>query len=243
MHNHIDNPSAFAMFAAIDAVAILFPHIHQQVTELDESVYLAGDKTSNYGANGGTVPQSILAEQGWLYEKYFKALRDLKGKLDAVTFWGFGDDNTWLDHFPITRLDLPLPFDTRLQAKPAYWGIVDPTRLPGFGLSFALAGKSGPQQARVWTLSATNPSPETAGATQITGFFLIQVSGRPCEPVVTPPSGYPVVLGDIAATSSASAAFTIDFGHCSPNAQFTLRMPWSSARYETGTFVLERQRP
>ena len=34
-----------------------------------------------------------------------------------------------MDSFPISRLDLPLPFDTRLQAKPAYWGIVDPTKL------------------------------------------------------------------------------------------------------------------
>jgi endo-1,4-beta-xylanase len=128
MHNHIDNPSALSMFIAIDAIATLFPHIHQQVTELDVSVYAAGDNTSNYGANGGTVPPSLIAEQGRLYERYFKVFRDLRGKLDAVTFWGFGDDNTWLDNFPIRRLDLPLPFDTRLQAKPAYWGIVDPTQ-------------------------------------------------------------------------------------------------------------------
>jgi endo-1,4-beta-xylanase len=129
MHNHIDNPSPLAMFGAIEALALLFPHIHQQVTELDVSVYLAGDNTSNYGANGGTVPGSLIEEQGELYEKYFKVFRALRGKLDAVTFWGMADDNTWLDSFPISRLDLPLPFDTRLQAKPAYWGIVDPTKL------------------------------------------------------------------------------------------------------------------
>jgi endo-1,4-beta-xylanase len=130
MHNHIDNPSPVAMFGAIELLAVLFPHIHQQVTELDVSVYPAGDNTSNYGANGGSVPESLIAQQGRLYEKYFKVFRALKGKLDAVTIWGIGDDNTWLDSFPISRLDLPLPFDTRLQAKPAYWGIVDPTKLP-----------------------------------------------------------------------------------------------------------------
>jgi endo-1,4-beta-xylanase len=129
MHNHIDNPSPLAIFGAIEAIATLFPHIHQQVTELDVSVYAAGDNTSNYGANGGTVPESLVAEQGRLYAKYFKVFRALRGKLDAVTFWGMADDNTWLDSFPISRLDLPLPFDTRLQAKPAYWGIVDPTKL------------------------------------------------------------------------------------------------------------------
>jgi len=76
------------------------------------------------------VPQTLITQQGYLYRDYFKVFRALKGKLDAVTFWGMGDDNTWLDSFPINRLDLPLPFDTRLQAKPAYWGIVDPSKLP-----------------------------------------------------------------------------------------------------------------
>lgn len=127
--------------------------------------------------------------------------------------------------------------------KPAYWGVVDPTKLPGFGLSFALVSKTGTSTSRIWTIMATNPSSGTADATQTTGLSLIQVSGLPCGPQVTPPSSYPVVLGDIASTSSVSAAFTIDFSRCSSNAQFSLVVPWSSAKYETGTFVLERQRP
>ncbi len=49
-----------------------------------------------------------------------------------MTLWGLADDDTWLDTFPVTRKDAPLLFDTRLQAKPAYWGVVDPGRLePG----------------------------------------------------------------------------------------------------------------
>jgi endo-1,4-beta-xylanase len=131
MHHHIDNPLPLAMFAAVELVGTLFPHIHQQVTELDLSVYRAGDNTSNYGANGGSVPESLITKQACLYEQYFKVFRELRGKLDAVTVWGLADDNTWLDSFPISRLDLPLLFDTRLQAKPAYWGIVDPTKLSG----------------------------------------------------------------------------------------------------------------
>ena len=51
------------------------PEIEQQVTELDMSVYNAGDDTSNYGNN---IPPSVLAEQGWLYEKYFDAFRRLE---------------------------------------------------------------------------------------------------------------------------------------------------------------------
>lgn len=241
MHNNINYPSTSAMVNAIDWLALLFPRLHQQVTEMDVSVYNAGDNTSNYGANGGSVPASILAEQGWLYDQYFTAFRKLKGKLDAVTFWGMADDNTWLDTYPINRLDMPLPFDARLQAKPAYWGIVDPTQLPGAGLSFSLTSQTGPQNARVWTITSTNGDVGPAYATQINGLTLHQTAGFPCRAEVTTPATYPVVLGDIPASGSASTSFTINFNHCGPNTRFTLAMPWTSAVYDTGTFVLKEQ--
>ena len=76
---------------------------------------------------------------------------------------------------------------------------------------------------------------------QINGLSLAQVSGPPCAPVITPPSSYPVVLGDIATSDFASASFTINFNRCSSSAQFTLRMPWTSAMYERGTFELQHQ--
>jgi endo-1,4-beta-xylanase len=215
--------------------------VHQQITELDVSIYKAGDNTSNYGANDGSVPPALIAEQGWLFEQMFTGLRRLKGKLDAVTFWGLADDNTWLDSFPITRLDLPLPFDTRLQAKPAYWGMIDKTQLPGFGLSLALTSQTGPQSSRVWTVTATNPSGDIAYNTQISKFVVFQVWGRPCRATVTSPTTFPVVLGDIPAAGKASASFTINFEHCSPEARFELFAPWSSATYETGVLIARKE--
>ena len=70
----------------------LFPWLKQQVTELDMSVYLSTDNTSNYGANGGSVPESVVAEQGWLYKDYFDVFKALarRHELQAVTFWGIG---------------------------------------------------------------------------------------------------------------------------------------------------------
>jgi endo-1,4-beta-xylanase len=256
MHHHIDNPTAASMFNAIETVHRNFPQLHQQVTELDVSVYKAGDNTSNYGANDGTVPDSIIQEQGWLYKSYFDVFRRLQGKLDAVTFWGLGDDNTWLDGFPINRLDLPLPFDTRLQAKPAYYGIVDPTQLSGAGLSFVLTSRTGPNNARVWTITATNPSAGTAYATQITGVFIHQDDDREdghghegdhgrdkCQPRVTSPTAFPLALGDIAAGGTATAMVTIDFGSCRPSTELNVAIPWTSATYETGTLVLREVHP
>jgi len=235
-HNAINYPSTQAMVNTIETVHRNFPDLEQQITELDESVYNAGDDTSNYGNN---IPPSVLAEQGWLYKSYFDVFRRLseRDRITGVTFWGMADDDTWLDSFPIARTDYPLPFDVNLQAKPAYWGIVDPAQLSGYGLSFAITNQTGEKDARVWTITATNGDVGPAYDTQITGFQLRQIAGPRCSPVVTPPSAYPVQLGDIAVSSSASAAFTINFSGCGPFARFILTMPWTSATYETGTFV------
>jgi endo-1,4-beta-xylanase len=243
MHNHIDNPSPYSMYYAIDRIHRLFPWLHQQVTELDVSVYPASDNTSNYGANGGSVPESLIAEQGWLYKDYFDVFRRLKGKLNAVTFWGMADDDTWLDSFPIDRLDEPLPFDQLLQAKPAYWGIVDDTQLPGYGMTMALSGESGTPQSQTWTITATNPSEATAYNTEINGAFLFQVHGAPCGASLTPPSKYPVALGDVGAGGSASASFTAQFRHCRNDARFVLFAPWSANVYEMGTLVERNLQP
>lgn len=236
MHNAINYPTVESMVHAIDTMHENFPELEQQVTELDVSVYNAGDTVSNYGNN---IPPSVLAEQGWLYKHYFEAFRRLSGKLSAVTFWGMADDDTWLDGFPVTRTDYPLPFDMNLQAKPAYWGIVDPTHLPGYGLKFEITGDTGNAHARVVTLTATNGDVGPAYATQITSFSLKQIFGRPCSPVVTPPSAFPVLLGDIAASATASTSFTIDFAGCDPFAHFILKAPWTSSVYHTGTFTWE----
>lgn len=241
MHNNINYPSPSAVENAIRTVAEL--GVDQQVTEFDLSVYDAGDDTSNYGANGGTVPSSIIAEQGYLYEHYFDVFRRMRRQLSGVTFWGMADDDTWLDSFPISRLDLPLPFDTELQAKPAYWGIVDPMQLPGYGLTFSITAKTGPRNARVWTVAATNPSSGIAYTVQINGFSLKQLGfAGGCSPVVTPPSSFPVSLGNVAAGGSVSVFFTIDFSGCQDETPFLLSIPWSEANgADSHTLVREEQ--
>jgi endo-1,4-beta-xylanase len=234
MHNAINYPTPQSMFNAVETVHLFFPEINQQVTELDMSVYNAGDDTSNYGL---TIPPSVLAEQGWLYKQYFDVFRALRGKLSEVTFWGMADDDTWLDGFPVTRTDYPLPFDMGLQAKPAYWGIVDPTQLPGFGLKFSAQAHAATGGGTL-TLTATNGDAGPAYATQINSLKLTQIFGLPCKATVTAPSsGYPVVLGDIATSGTASVTLSVTFKGCGPFAQFLVQAPWSSAVYNTGTLT------
>src|SRR5690606_22265617 len=72
----------------------------------------------------------ILLQQGYRYEEIFALLKQHADLIGSVTFWGMADDHTWLSTFPVARLNLPLLFDEGLQAKYAYWGVVDPTQLP-----------------------------------------------------------------------------------------------------------------
>lgn len=244
MHNSINYPSLQAMANSINTIAQDFPGIDQQVTELDESVYNAGDTKSNYGDH---IPASVLAEQGWLYYKYFRLFRHLsrRGELSSVTFWGMADDDTWLDGFPVTRTDYPLPFSMTLQAKPAYWGIIgEKSQLPGYGLRVSLTGESGPKPRRMWTFTATNGDVGPAYGTVLQSLNFKQIEGKPCSPTVTSPS-FPILLGDIATGASASASVTIDFRGCPRFARFEVTMPWSSSVYHTGEFheVIEYRPP
>jgi endo-1,4-beta-xylanase len=235
-HNNINYPSISAIKTAIDTVASQL-HLDQQVTELDESVYNAGDSVSNYGSN---IPPAVLDEQGWLYNQYFNLFRAESHKLSGVTLWGMADDDTWLDSFPVSRTDYPLPFDMGLQAKPAYWGIVNPdgNGVPGYGLKFALTGVSGSRTSQTWTITATNGDVGPAYTTLITGLTLKQLTGAPCSATITPPGGaFPVALGDIPTSGTATAHFSMTFKGCGPLATFVVQAPWTQATYHTGTLL------
>ncbi len=234
MHNAINYPSVNAMVNAINTIADDFPGIEQQVTEYDESVYNAGDSHSNYGNN---IPPSVLAEQGWLYADTFDAFKSLAGKINRVTIWGMADDDTWLDSFPVNRTDYPLPFDHTLQAKPAYWGIVDKSQLPGYGMTITSSVVAGKADTRTITLTATNGHVGTAWGMQINSLTLTQVSGPSCTPHITAGPSFPVVLGDMPADGTASASVTFRINGCNPNAKWTLTAPWTANVYENGTFT------
>ena len=231
-HNAINYPPVSAMENTIDTVHEDFPDLIQQITELDMSVYNAGDNKSNFGNN---IPPSLLAEQGWLYESYFDLFRRERHKLQSITFWGMADDDTWLDSFPIARTDYPLPFDHTLQAKPAYWGVVDASGLPGFGMRFSASSKATGRDTRTLTITATNGSVGPAYTTQISSVTLQPIFDPRCSATVTGPSAFPVALGDIATSGTASATFTVTLQGCRRDTFFVLKAPWTSAVYDTGT--------
>ena len=110
-----DIRQTFELFAGLGVI--------NEVTEMDMSAYTNNSDTS-------PVTEQTLIVQGYRYRDIFNLYRELKDLISSVTLWGLADDNTWLKTFPITRDDKPLLFDEDLQAKHAYWGVVDPMMLP-----------------------------------------------------------------------------------------------------------------
>ncbi|HEX2143998.1 MAG TPA: endo-1,4-beta-xylanase, partial [Glycomyces sp.] len=96
----------------------------QAVTELDVSV------SDHMEESLPATPPGRLVAQGWYYKELFEVLRERADDLESVTMWGLYDAISWLRTWPVSRPhEAPLFFDDRLQAKSAYWGVVDPTKL------------------------------------------------------------------------------------------------------------------
>jgi endo-1,4-beta-xylanase len=102
------------------------------------------------------------------------------------------------------------------------------TTLAQPSLSVLITSKTGPSSARVWTMMLSNNGPGTANSTQLNSFTLTQTAGAACTPIVTPPSSYPIMLGNIAPGHSVFAAFTVDFTGCSHFARFNVRSTFSA---------------
>ncbi|WP_051704611.1 endo-1,4-beta-xylanase [Glycomyces sp. NRRL B-16210] len=120
---HVDYRRPVSLLAeSIDAFKEL--GVLQAITELDVSV-------SDYPEESlPETPPERLAAQGEYYRDLFALLRERADDLESVTMWGLYDAVSWLRTWPVARPhEAPLIFDDRLQAKAAYWGIVDPDSL------------------------------------------------------------------------------------------------------------------
>ena len=60
------------------------------------------------------------------YGKLFTIYREYYKEIDAVTFWGVCDDDSWLNGFPVRgRRNYPLLFDDNRQPKEAFFRVMD----------------------------------------------------------------------------------------------------------------------
>jgi len=81
------------------------------ITELDIQ---AG---SNY-----QLTDKLSEDQGLLYAQLFKIFKDHAKNIERVTIWGMDDGTSW------RSATNPVLFDKNLQAKPAYYGTVNPDK-------------------------------------------------------------------------------------------------------------------
>jgi len=141
--NVIDTITLFAGLTSTAGVPVI-----NQVTEFDISMYRFGQCSQTFYTDyddllaGDTVD---LINEGYRYRDYFQIFKNLSNKIDSVTLWGLGDDDSWLNPSSgkagcgKTAADAPLPFDSYLQHKFAYTGIVNPLSLPAADLVTTVA--------------------------------------------------------------------------------------------------------
>ncbi len=79
----------------------------QAVTELDVTT-------------GTPETEALFIDQGYYYRDAFRDFRERADELFSVTIWGLTDNRSWR-----AANGGPLLFDARLQAKPAYYGVID----------------------------------------------------------------------------------------------------------------------
>jgi endo-1,4-beta-xylanase len=124
-HISIAWPTVADMRQAIRRFAAL--GLKVQVTELDMSIY------ADSGEAKKRADREILIAQANKYRALFDMFREeaRAGNLDMVVMWGLSDIDSWLNNYPVPgRTDYPLFFGKDLRAKPAYWALVDPSRMP-----------------------------------------------------------------------------------------------------------------
>lgn len=123
-HIGIHGPTVDSIIDSMQKFSVL--GLDNLVTELDMSIYAWNDRR-DFEAD---IPDDVLKMQADRYHELFEAFKANKDILSGVVFWGIADDHTWLSSFPVKRTEAPFLFDKQLQAKPAFWAVVDPSKLP-----------------------------------------------------------------------------------------------------------------
>ena len=166
----IDTINTFASLTSTAGVPII-----NEVTEFDVSLYRFGNCSQTFYTDYDDLlagDTADLINEGYRYRDYFQIFANLHSKIDSVTIWGLGDDDSWLNPSSnkagcagVTAADAPLPFDSYLQHKYAYTGIVNPLALPGANLVTTVSTNSptiSSGQNETFVATVTNQGPNDA---------------------------------------------------------------------------------
>ena len=219
----IDTINLFSSLISTAGVPII-----NEVTEFDISLYRFGQCSQKFYTDYDDLlagDQIDLVNEGYRYRDYFQIFKNMKDKIDSVTIWGLGDDDSWLNPSSgkagcgVTAADAPLPFDSYLQHKYAYTGIENPLALPGANVSLTMT----PSSITVvsgspvsYAISVTNNGPNdaanltlTTSVPSSTGFVsLAAPGGWSCTTPIAGGTGQ-VSCTTSALANGASAQFTL----------------------------------
>ncbi|GAA4063656.1 endo-1,4-beta-xylanase [Amphibacillus indicireducens] len=105
---------------------------HYNINTNPENVRLSLEKFASLGVEVGVTELDVtsgsdgeqteeeLNQQAYLYARLFQIYRDNHEHISRITFWGLDDGSSW-------RSDQsPLLFDRNMQAKPAYYAVINP---------------------------------------------------------------------------------------------------------------------
>ncbi|MBN2657333.1 MAG: endo-1,4-beta-xylanase [Spirochaetales bacterium] len=122
LHLTLSHPPLEEIEKTIDLFRTLDVEIH--ITELDMSLYSREFQTME------EPDGDSLIRQAHRYKELFDIFVKNDDIISSVTFWGFNDGHTYRTGEPYNRPDWPLPFDSAMKAKPAYYGIIGSADLP-----------------------------------------------------------------------------------------------------------------
>lgn len=121
-HYNIFVPSLDNVKRSIEAYAAL--GLKLRISELDVSLY--NHDIGEELKKGTTEYTEALKKQADFYGELFKIYREYAKHIDAVTFWGVADNDSWLNGFPVRgRRNYPLLFDDDKQPKEAFYKVMD----------------------------------------------------------------------------------------------------------------------
>jgi len=108
-------------------------------------------------------------------------------------------------------------------------------------LNTSMAGniiaKTGPPNARVWTLSLLDNGPGAANAVLINSFTLTQTFGAACTPVLDG-AAFPLSVGNVAPLQTGTTTLPIDFTGCAASARFTAKFLFSANNGAVSGYVV-----
>jgi len=101
-----------------------------------------------------------------------------------------------------------------------------------------IIAKTGPVNARVWTLSLLDNGPGVTQAVLIHDFTLTQTFGAACKPILKNAASFPLSLGNLGPSQTGTTTVTLDFTGCAATARFTAKFTYSANDGGVSGYVL-----